>query len=88
MAAAMATATTSLGGNHIGRRMTAQSGVQGFFITAGSDSFVGHQYSGHNQVLVRGHVSTATVQCPMCMASDSIMSSLAIAQSPRVPGVH
>ena len=29
MAAAMATATTSLGRNHLGHRVTAQSGVQG-----------------------------------------------------------
>ena len=62
--------------------MTVQSGVQCLWLQLGA--CVGHQRSGHNQVPARGNVSTTTVQGPMFMASDSLKSSLAIVECPRV----
>ena len=54
VAAAMATATTSLGRNHLGHRATAQ--CPGSFISTGSESSVGHRRHGHSQVPARGHM--------------------------------
>ena len=86
MAAAMATATTSLGRNHIGHRVTVQ--CPGSLISTGSESCVGHQRSGDSQVPARGHGVDSN--SPRSNVRGQCQSRVHSCDSPASvsPGVH